>query len=163
MIGKKMEAAINKQINAEFYSSFLYLSMSADFESKNLRGIAQWLKVQAEEETKHAMRFYTHLVDRSGKVKLDAIDAPKQEWKSALEAFEEAYAHEQKVTGMIYKLVEISKDEKDYAAESMLKWFVDEQVEEEAQTLEIVDILKMIGDSKGSLFQLDHKLGHRKD
>lgn len=161
MIGKKMEEAINKQINAEFYSSFLYLAMSADFEEKNFKGFANWLKVQAAEEYEHAMRLYKHLVERGGRVKLTAIDGPKAEWKTALEAFEEAYGHEQKVTAMIYKLVEISKDEKDYAAESMLKWFVDEQVEEEAQTLEIVDQLKLIGDSKGSLFMVDHRLAKR--
>jgi ferritin len=161
MIGKKMEDAINKQINAEFYSSFLYLSMSADFEEKNFKGFANWLKVQAGEEYEHAMKLYKHIIERGGRVKLTAIDGPKAEWKTALEAFEEAYGHEQKVTAMIYKLVEISKDEKDYAAESMLKWFVDEQVEEESQTLEIVDQLKMIGDSKGSLFMVDHKLAKR--
>lgn len=163
MIGKKMEEGLNKQINAEFYSSFLYLAMSADFEEKNLKGFANWLKVQAGEEYDHAMRLYKHIIERGGRVKLAAIDGPKAEWKTALEAFEDAYAHEQKVTAMIYKLVEIARDEKDYAAESMLKWFVDEQVEEEAQTLEIVDQLKMIGDSKGSLFQVDHKLAKRKD
>ncbi|HRU38322.1 MAG TPA: ferritin [Candidatus Goldiibacteriota bacterium] len=163
MIGKRMEEGLNKQVNAEFYSSFLYLAMSADFESKNLKGFAHWMKAQAAEEYDHAMRIYKHIVERGGKVKLTAIDGPKSEWKNALEAFEDAYAHEQKVTGMIYKLVEMAKDEKDYAAESMLKWFVDEQVEEEAQTLEVVEQLKMIGDSKGSLFQIDHKLAKRKE
>lgn len=162
MIGKKMEAAINKQINAELYSSFLYLSMSAHFESLNFRGFAGWLKIQAQEENSHAMRFYDHLIERGGKVKLEAIEAPKSEWKNPLEVFTDAYEHELKVTAMIYKLVEIARDEKDYAAESMLKWFVDEQVEEEANTSEIVGILKMIGDSKGSLYQLDHQLGKRK-
>jgi ferritin len=162
MIGKKMEAAINKQINAELYSQFLYLSMSAGFESQNFKGFSGWLAVQADEENSHAMKFYHHLIERGGHVKLEAIEAPKTEWKNALEVFTDAYEHEQKVTGMIYKLLETARDEKDYAAESMLKWFVDEQVEEEANTSEIVGILKMIGDSKGSLYQLDHKLGKRK-
>src|ERR1035437_10460035 len=162
MIGKKMEAAINKQINAEFYSSFLYLSMAADFKSQNFKGFAGWLEVQAHEEYGHAMRFYNHIIERGGRVKLEAIEAPKTERKKALTAFTDAYEHEQKVTGLIYKLVEIARDEKDYAAESMLKWFIDEQVEEEANTSEILGILTLIGESKGSLYQLDHKLGKRK-
>ena len=163
MIGKRIEDGLNKQVNAEFYASFLYLSMSADFEAKNLKGFSHWMKAQAAEEYEHAMRIYKHIIERGGKVKLTAIDGPKAEWKTALEAFEDAYAHEQKVTAMIYKLYETAKDDKDYAAESMLKWFVDEQVEEEAQTLEVVEKLKMIGDSKGSLFHMDHQLGKRKE
>ncbi len=163
MIGEKMENALNKQVNAEFYSSFLYLSMSADFESKNFKGFAQWLKIQAEEEYQHAMRLYQHIIERGGKVKLQAIDAPKIDWKAPLEAFQDAYEHEKKVTGMIYNLVEAARGEKDYAADSMLKWFVDEQVEEEANTLQIVEQLKMIGDSKGSIFMLDHQLAKRKE
>ncbi|MEI7542161.1 MAG: ferritin [bacterium] len=162
MIGKKMEDAINKQINAEFYSSFLYLAMAADFEAQNFKGFTNWLKIQAQEEYSHAMKFYHHIIERGGKVKFEAIDAPKAGWKNALAVFTETYEHEVKVTAMIYKLVEIARAEKDYAAESMLKWFVDEQVEEEANTSEIVGILKLIGDSKGSLYQLDHQLGKRK-
>jgi ferritin len=162
MIGKKMEDAINRQINAEFYSSFLYLSMAADFDSKNFKGFAGWLKVQAGEEHTHAMKFMHHIIERGGKVRLDAIAAPKTDWANALEAFTDAYEHEIKVTAMIYKLVEIAREEKDYAAESMLKWFVDEQVEEEANASEITGTLKLIGDSKGSLYQLDHQLGKRK-
>lgn len=162
MIGKKMETAINKQINAEFYSSFLYLSMAADFAAQNFKGFSGWLTVQAHEENSHAMKFYHHIIERGGKVRLEAIDAPKTEWKTPLAAFTDAYEHEQKVTAMIYKLVEIARDEKDYAAESMLKWFIDEQVEEEANTSEITGILKLIGESKGSLYQLDHQLSKRK-
>jgi ferritin len=161
MIGKKLEEAINKQINAEFYSAFLYLSMAADFESKNFTGFAQWLSVQAKEEQAHAMKFYKHLVERGGKVRLSAIAAPKTDWTKPLEAFTEAYEHEKKVTAMIYSLVELAEAEKDYAARSMIQWFVDEQVEEEANSSRIMEQLKLIGDSTNGIFMLDHRLGKR--
>ena len=163
MIGKKMEEAINKQINAELYSAFIYLAMSADFESKTLKGFAHWMKVQYGEEVSHAMKFYHHLIERGGIVKLEKIDAPQQSYNNALDAFKTAYAHEQKVTAMINNLLEIARAEKDYPAESMLKWFIDEQVEEEANTSEIVELLKMAGDSKGSLLAIDHRLAKRKE
>jgi len=163
MIGKKMEDALNKQVNAEFYSAFLYLSMSADFASKTFDGFAQWFRVQSEEEQKHAMKFYNHIIDRGGSVKLAEIAAPKTAWKTPLEAAEDAYAHEQKVTAMINKLVETAQDEKDYAALEMLQWFVKEQVEEEMNSSKIAEQLKMIGTSVGGVFQLDHRLGKRKE
>jgi ferritin len=163
VIGRKIEEAVNKQINAELYSAFLYLQMSADFQSKNLPGFANWMQVQFGEENKHAMKFYKYILDRGGKVKLSAIDAPKQSWKTALEAFEEAYAHEQKITGMINDLLELARAEKDYPTESMLKWFVDEQVEEESQTLQMLEIIKGMGDSKNALYMLDHRMAKRKE
>ncbi len=161
MIVKKIEDALNKQINAEFHSSFLYLSMSADFASKNFDGFANWFRVQAREEYEHAMKVYFHVIERGGKVKLAEIAAPKTSWKTALEAFNEVYEHERMMTGMIYNLMDLAREEKDYATEEMLRWFVNEQVEEESNTLKIVEQLKMIGDSKGSLFQIDHILGKR--
>ncbi|MCE5300918.1 MAG: ferritin [Spirochaetia bacterium] len=163
MIGKKMEDALNKQVNAEFYSEFLYLSMSADFASKTFDGFAQWFKVQAEEENSHAMKFYKHIIERGGKVRLAEIAAPKLSWKTPLEAAEDAYAHEQKVTAMINKLVETAQEEKDYAALEMLQWFVKEQVEEEANSSKMTEQLKMIGESVGGIFQIDHILGKRKN
>ena len=162
MIGKKMEEALNKQINAEFYSSYLYLSMAACFESINLGGFAQWMYVQAQEEQGHAMRLYKHITDRGGRVSLDAIDKPKGSWSSPLEAFEDAYAHEQKVTGMIHDLVDQADAEKDHAAVEMLQWFVSEQVEEEQSTGSVSEKLKMIKDSPNGLFMMDHALGARK-
>lgn len=161
MIGKKMEAAINKQINAELFSAYLYQAMSADMTVKNFLGSASWFAVQAKEETEHAKRFYEHILERSGVPALAAIDAPKATWKSPLEAFEDAYAHELKVTALINGLLETARAEKDYAAESMLKWFIDEQVEEEAQTILAVEQFKMVGESKGSMYMIDHRLGKR--
>ena len=162
MIGKKMEEALNKQINAELYSSYLYLSMAACFESINLGGFAQWMYVQAQEEQGHAMRLYKHITDRGGRVSLDAIDKPKGSWSSPLEAFEDAYAHEQKVTGMIHDLVDQAGAEKDHAAAETLQWFVSEQVEEEQSTGSVAEKLKMIKDSPNGLFMMDHALGARK-
>jgi len=161
MIKEKMLKAVNKQINAEMYSSYLYLSMSAYFESINLRGLAKWMKVQSGEEWGHAMRLYDHIIDRGGKVSLAGIDEPPSSWKSALVMFEEAYKHEQKITGMIHELVDLAIKENDHAANNMLQWFVAEQVEEEANTSEISNKLEMIGDSVGGLLMLDHQLGKR--
>ncbi|MFC1769252.1 ferritin [Nanoarchaeota archaeon] len=161
-IGKKMEDAINKQINAELYSAYLYLSMSAYFESTNFKGFAGWMKVQAGEEVEHSMKFMNHINERGGRVILDAIDAPKKEWKSPLDAFEEAYNHELEVTSLIDNLVKIANEEKDNAASVMLHWFTNEQIEEEDQTGEIVEKLKLIKDSPNGLFMLDKVLGERK-
>ncbi|MRR09559.1 ferritin [bacterium] len=158
---KSVQDIINKQINAELYSAYLYLSMANWCQGENLTGMAHWLKVQAKEEAGHAMRFYKHLEDRGVAAALKAIDAPPARWNSVLAAFAEAYKHEQKVTAMIYDMVDLAAKEKDHAASSMLKWFVDEQVEEEAQTLDIVNKLKMAGDSKGALLYLDKALAKR--
>src|SRR5512136_2174478 len=153
-LSKKIETIINKQINAELWSAYLYLSMSAYFESINLGGFANWMRVQGQEEVEHAMKFYHHIIERRGRVILSAIDAVPTSWKSPLHAFEEAFKHEQKVTEMIENIATIAAAEKDYAATSMLKWFHDEQVEEELQTDTIVKKLKMIEKSTGGLFIL---------
>ena len=162
-LSKKMEEALNKQLNAELFSSFLYLSMSADFQSKNFTGFAAWLEVQSKEENEHALKFYRYILERGGKIKLSAIDAPKNEWQTPLEAFQDTYEHEKKVTNMIYKLLELAIEEKDYATQEMLQWFVKEQVEEEAQTQLIVEHLKMAGDSKNGIMMIDHRLSKRED
>jgi ferritin len=162
ILSKKLENAINKQINAELWSAYLYLSMSAYFESINLGGFANWMRVQAQEEVSHAMKFYNHIIERRGRVLVSAIAAVPTSWKSPLHAFDEAFKHEQKVTAMIENLANISAAEKDYAATSMLKWFHDEQVEEELQTDTIVHKLKMVEKSTGGLFMLDRELGKRK-
>jgi ferritin len=162
MLKQKLEKAINKQINAELYSAYLYLSMSAYFESINLGGFANWMRVQAQEEVKHAMKFYDHIVERRGRVMVSAIAAPPTTWRTPLHSFEEAFKHEQKVTAMIDDLADMAAAEKDHAMASMLKWFIDEQVEEELSTDAIVQKLRLIGTNTGGLYMLDHELGERK-
>ena len=161
MISKTMQAAINEQINKEFYSSYLYLSMAAFFENKNLPGFAKWMHVQADEERGHGMKLYEHLVDRGGRVALKAVDAPAEEWKSYLEAFKEVQVHEAAVTASINNLYELALKEKDYAAQVLLHWFITEQVEEEKNAAEVVQQLELI-DAKGTaVLMLDHQLGKR--
>jgi len=162
MISKKMEAALNQQINAEFYSSYLYLDMAADFEAKNLPGFANWMKVQAQEEWGHGLKMYKYLNEQNSTVKLAAIECPPAEWKSPLDVFETVYQHEQEVTGRIHDLVTLAIGEKDYATQIFLQWFVSEQVEEEANALAIVEKLKMVGDSPQGLFMLEAHLAQRK-
>lgn len=161
MIKQNIQDIINKQINAEMYSAYLYLAMAAWSQDQNLPGAAQWLKVQAKEEMGHAMKFYKFLEDTNSQIALKVIDAPPAKWNSLLNAFDDAYKHEQKITGMIYEIVNLANKEGEHAAASMCKWFVDEQVEEESQTLAIVEKLKMTGDSKGALLYLDKELGKR--
>jgi ferritin len=161
MISKTMEAALNRQVNAELYSAYLYLGMSAYFESANLKGFAKWMRVQSKEEQAHAMKIYDFILARGGKITLDSIDAPKAKWTSAGKVFEETYAHEQKVTGMIHALVELATKEKDHSSFEMLQWFVKEQVEEEANAGEILSQINTVGDVPGHLFWLDHQLGKR--
>ena len=161
MLNPKIQDALNRQINAELFSSYLYLSMSAYFESVALEGMAAWMRVQAAEEYDHAMRLFAFVNERDGRVLLDAIDKPKAEWNSPLEAFEEAYQHEQKVTALIHGLVELAAGEKDHAAGNFLQWFVNEQVEEEATARGICDKLKLIGDHGPALLMMDAQLGSR--
>ncbi|MCA2000498.1 MAG: ferritin [Chloroflexi bacterium] len=161
MITKTMQDAINDQINKELYSSYLYLSMAAYFEDNNLPGFAHWMRVQEAEEREHAMKLYDFLLERGGKVILKAIDAPKNEWKSALEVAEEVAAHEAKVTASIYSLYETALKEKDYPAQVALQWFITEQVEEEKNAAEIVANLKRIESHDTAILMLDHRLGKR--
>lgn len=161
MLNAKIQDALNKQINAELFSSYLYLSMAAHFESQSFRGMAGWMRVQAQEELGHALKLYDFVNERDGRVTLAAVDAPRTEWSSPLEVFEEAFKHELKVSGLINNLVKLSIDEADFAAHSFLQWFVNEQVEEEAAAKLIVDKLKLVGDNGVALFMLDHELGQR--
>ena len=163
MIGKKMEEALNGQLNAEYYSAYLYLSMAAYFESVNLPGFAHWMTVQAKEETGHAMKIYRHIVDRDGRVTLTAIEAPPKQWQSPLDAFNDTLKHERKVTGLIHKLVDLAIAEKDHAASVFLNWFVSEQVEEEANASAIVEKLKMVKNASGPMMMLDRHLAERGD
>jgi len=161
MIKQSVQDIINKQINAEIYSAYLYLGMAAWSQDQNLPGAAQWLKTQAKEEMGHAMKFYKFLEDTNSQIVLKSIDAPPAKWASLLNVFDDAYKHEQKVTAMIYDIVNLAQKEGEHAAVSMCKWFVDEQVEEESQTLAVVEKLKMAGDSKGALLYIDKELGKR--
>jgi len=161
MLTDKMREALNKQVNAELFSAYLYMAMSADFTDKNLAGFANWMKVQAQEEVTHAMKFYNYILDRGGRSDLMAIDQPQAKWDTPLAAFEEAFKHEQKVTAMINNLAELARAEKDPATESMLKWFIDEQVEEEANADENVQKLKMIGNDTSATFFMDQEMKQR--
>lgn len=161
MIGKVMEKAINDQINAELFSAYLYLSMSAYFESEGKPGAANWMKIQAMEEFTHADKFFNYINERGGRVNLTAIDAPQTKWDSYLGAFEAVLEHERKVTALINNLVDISYEEKDHAAKIFLQWFVEEQVEEEASASDIIDQLKMADDHSGSMLMIDRELAAR--
>lgn len=161
MIDEKMREALNKQLNAELYSSYLYLSMSAYFQSVNLSGFANWMRVQAQEELAHAMKFYDYVNERGGRVVLPAVDEPPSEWDSPLAVFEHVYEHEQKVTGLINKLVDLAVKARDHATNNFLQWFVSEQVEEEASADEVVQKLKLVGDDPSGLFMIDRELGQR--
>ena len=161
MLKKSMEDALNKQVNAEFYSSYLYLAMSAYFESIPMKGFASWLRLQSREELSHGMKFYHYIVEVGGTPKLLAVEAPKTPWKSTEAVFEQVYAHEQKVTGLIHGLMDLASKEKDYATQNFLGWFVKEQVEEEANASEILARIRILGDRPGHLFALDHELGKR--
>ncbi|HOX39757.1 MAG TPA: ferritin [Candidatus Brocadiia bacterium] len=161
MIGKKMEAAINEQINAELYSAYLYASMASYFASKGLKGFANWMKIQCGEEVAHAMRFYGHVLDRGGRVLMKAIKGPETEWASPLAVFEAVAVHEAKVTALINGLVKLARKEEDEAALAALQWFVTEQIEEEANAADIVQKLKLMGDSPQGLFMMDAELGAR--
>jgi ferritin len=161
MIKSNLENAINNQINAELYSSYLYLSMSAFFETKSFTGFAKWMAIQSQEEYAHAIKLFTYLIQKGGKVKLSKIDEPKQEWKSLLDVFEDTYEHEQKITSCINEIVDLALQEKDHATVSFLNWFVTEQVEEEAVAQKIIDDLKLLGDNNNGLFMMDRELGQR--
>jgi ferritin len=161
MISKKMEKAFNDQINAELYSEYLYLAMSAYCESIDLPGFAAWMKQQAAEERIHAMRFYDFVFDRDGRVELEAIAKPQAEYKSILDMFENVLKHEQHVTKLIHDLYALALNENDYAAQVELQWFIAEQVEEEKTAKDIIQQLKWVGDKSTALYMLDQKLGQR--
>jgi ferritin len=161
MLKSNVQEALNNQMNADLASAYLYLSMAAYFDANNFRGMAAWMKKQSDEEWKHAGKFYDFLHDRGGRAVYKQVDAPKAEWGSVLEVFEDAYKHECKVTGLIHALAKLAAAETDFATQTFLQWFISEQVEEEAQTLFIVDRLKMMGDGNIGLFILDGELGKR--
>jgi ferritin len=161
MFGEAIQDAMNEQMKNEFYAAYQYLSMAAYCESENLPGFAHWMRAQAREETEHAMKFYDFILDRNGRVVLQAIEGPVVEFGSPLEVFERALEHEQKVTAMINDLYGLAVRENDYASQTFLQWFVTEQVEEEKNAGDVVETLKMIGDKSEALFLLDRELARR--
>ena len=161
MIKENVQKAINEQIQAELQSAYIYLGMSAYFEENNLEGFANWMKVQWEEEIQHAMYFYDHVLRRGGHIELLNIDPPKLDIKSPKHAFEQALEHEQYITGRINDLYELAQDEKDNPFQTLLHWFIDEQVEEEENTDRIRQQLEMVGDDRSGLFMLDKEMGQR--
>lgn len=161
MLSKAVQDAINEQINAELYSAYLYLSMSAFCLATNRPGSAGWLRVQAQEELGHAMKFFGYVNDRGGQVVLKAVGQPPTEFKSLLDIFERTLQHEEEVTRRIHKVYDMASKETDYATQVELQWFISEQVEEEKSAGEIVQQLKMIGDQTAALFMLDRHLGMR--
>lgn len=161
MISKKMQDDFNKQINEEMYSSYLYLSMAAYFEAINLPGFSHWMRLQAQEEMFHAMKLFNHIVERGGEVELMAIKEPKGKWDSPLNVFEDTLQHEQYITGCIHKLMDAAIEAKDYAGQNVLKWFVDEQVEEEDNATDILEKLKRIGSNDALLLMQDLEMAKR--
>ena len=156
-----MAAAINDQIKAEFDSAYIYLAMSAYFEDAGLAGMSHWMRKQYKEEVEHAEKFIAYLYERGARVIIPEIAKPKESYNDALDVFRTAYAHEQYVTSRIYKLVDLAVSEKDYATQSMLKWFVDEQMEEEDNTGGIVAKLEFLGNDKHSIYIVDRELASR--
>jgi len=161
MIHKSIQDALNHQVNLEQYSAQLYLAMSAHCETKSFRGFAQWLRVQSQEETAHAMKLVGFLLDRGGRLELSAIQSPPQEFGSITQVFERILEHERLITQSINALFELSRAEKDYASEITLQWYVTEQVEEEANAGQILDQLKAVGEQGGGIWYLDSKMGKR--
>jgi ferritin len=160
-INEELQAALNDQINAEYYSSYLYLSMSAYFESQDLPGFANWMRVQSKEEDFHVQKFFDYIIERGGRVILEAIDKPQKDWKNPLEVFEAALAHEQHITSRIGDLVELAVEHRDRATQSFLQWFVDEQVEEEASAEQVVKSIKLGGGQPVAMLMLDRELAGR--
>ena len=163
MISKKMAKEINAQVNREFFSAFLYLAMGNDALDKGYLGTYKWMSIQFKEEQTHALKFSKYLQDQGVKVELAALAAPKKVWKGILDMFEDALKHEKQVTAWIYALNAQAVKEKDYATQSMLKWFIDEQVEEEANCVEAISALSMVGSSAGSLYMVDRHIGKREE
>jgi len=161
MISPAMTDKLNKHINAEIYSAYLYLAMSAHAGYHGLKGAASWLSIQTQEELSHAQIMYAYLEDRGAKLTFDAIDAPPAEFGSMLELFEAVLAHEEKVTGLINDLVTAALAENDHATENFLRWFVTEQIEEEKNVNDIIARLKLGGDARSALFMIDNELGSR--
>lgn len=162
MLSQTIQDSINTQIANEFYSAYFYLQMSSYFEGRGLPGFGKWMRAQYQEETLHGLKLFDFINDRNGRVVLQGIEQPPSTFKSPLDVFQQALAHEQKVTGLINNLYALAQKENDYATQVLLQWFISEQVEEEKTAEQIVDQLKLAGDSGSALLLLDQQLGARK-
>jgi ferritin len=161
MLGKKMRDLMNEQIKNELESYYIYLSMVAYFHSRNLDGMAHWMRCQAHEEMIHAMKFYDHIIDRGGTVELLNLKQLKTKWKSPLEAWQDTLEHEKFITAKIHDLVKLSRKENDIASDTLLNWFSKEQIEEESNAEKVLRQMEMIGDSKQGIYLLDRDLATR--
>jgi len=161
MLSEKILKALNRQMNAESASAYLYMGMAAWLDARNLRGCAAWMKAQAHEEFRHAMKFYDFINSRNGRVIIKSVGSPKTEWDSPLAMFEDAYKHECGISALINELVDLAAAEKDHASHPFLQWFVTEQIEEESSADKIVQKLKLIGDHPMGLVMLDKELAAR--
>ena len=161
MLDKEIQSALNEQINVEFTSAYSYLSVAAYFEAINLRGFAHWMRIHYLEERMHANKVYDFIVDRDGRVDLLAVDAPQKEWASPLAAFEWALEAERSNSEAIYRLVELASKKHDHATHTFLQWFISEQVEEEALVNDMLQRMKLVGDSNAALFLMDQELSQR--
>ena len=161
MFNKKVQDEMNNQIQRELDSAYIYLSMAAYFETKNFPGFAHWMHTQFQEEQAHAFKFFAFINDRGGKVILQALNTPPADFKSPLDVFEKALAHEVKISGHINDLYALTNEEKDFSSQPLLQWFIEEQVEEEKNAGDIVETLKMIGDDYTALLILDRELAQR--
>jgi ferritin len=159
MLDTRIESALNEQINHELASAYLYLSMAAHFEAANLPGSAKWMRRQAKEEQVHAMKIFDYVTDRDGRVRLQAVAQPPVEFRSTLEVWEGALAHEQKVSDLIHRLYALAMEAKDYPTQVLMQWFVTEQVEEEKSARTILEQVRKIGETSSALFFLDRHLG----
>ena len=161
MISKEMQDALNEQVNVEFYSAYLYLSMSAYCNKIGLPGFSNWMRHQYEEETMHVTKMYDYILDQGGEVQLKTIETPPQEYGTPLEVFEQTLEHEQHVTGCIHKLMDLAVKGRDYASQTFLQRYVTEQVEEESNVNDIIAPLRMVGEDKGGLMMIDQQLALR--
>ena len=161
MLSKKLLDEINEQIKHELYSAYLYLAMAAQFEAENLPGFAHWMHVQNKEETEHAMKFFEYVNDQGGRVVLKAIDQPQVEFGTPLATFEQVLEHEKKVTSLINGLYALALEDKDYASQIFLQWFITEQVEEEKNAAQIIETLKLAGEKGQALIMMDRYLASR--
>ncbi len=161
MIKQKVLDAINDQIQAEFQSAYIYLALSGWCETENLPGMAHWMRMQWEEEIEHGMKFYRHIISRDGEVELKELEKPDVDIDDPADAFQQALEHEQYITKRIHEMYDLAREENDYPLQTLLNWFIDEQVEEEEAVTEILDRIKLIGDDGGGLYMLDRELAQR--
>jgi ferritin len=161
MVSQKMEKELNKQLNAEMYSGYLYLAMAAYFEDSDLAGLANWMRVQAQEELSHSMRFYDYVIRRGARVSLEQIEKPEFKWESSVDVFEHVLSHEKTVSGLIHDLVDLAIEEKDHATNNFLQWFVEEQVEEEESATAALNKVKFASETPNGIIIIDAEFGHR--